>query len=406
VKNEAIAIVGMACRYPDANSPAELWNNVLAQRRAFRRIPAERLNLDDYWSNDANAADRTYVKEGAFLANYEFDRLKFRVSGDAWRASDMAHRLALDVAADAFADAGFSNAEGLRKSATAVYLGNTLTGETSRAQLMRQRWPYVRRVLAATLAADGWAEERIAPLLEKIEASYKEPFPEPGPESLVGGLANTIAGRICNFFDLQGGGYVVDGACASSLLAIAQACSALAARDVDAALAGGVDISIDPFELVGFARVGALAPEQMRVYDKRSAGFLPGEGCGLLVLMREADAAASGRRIYGLIRGWGISSDGAGSMTRPEVNGQTLALQRAYRRAGINISDVGYFEGHGTGTEVGDATELATIGALRGKHAGGEAAVIGSIKANIGHTKAAAGAAGLIKATMALYSRV
>lgn len=406
MKSPAIAIVGMACRYPDAFSPAELWNNVLAQRRAFRRIPPERLNLDDYWSSDPNQADTTYATEGAFLSNYEFDRVKFRVSGDAYRASDMAHWLALDVAADVLADAGFAGADGLPKSSTAVYLGNTLTGDTSRAQLMRQRWPFVRSVLAAALADDGYSDNRIPELLERIEASYKDPFPAPGPESLVGGLANTIAGRICNFFNLQGGGYVVDGACASSLLAVAQACSALVSGDADAALAGGVDLSIDPFELVGFARVGALAKQQMRVYDKRSAGFLPGEGCGLVLLMREADAIAAKRQTYVLIRGWGISSDGAGSMTRPEVAGQTLALERAYRRASIDIASVGYFEGHGTGTEIGDLTELTTLGALRRRKPGTKPAVIGSIKANIGHTKAAAGAAGLIKAAMALHSRV
>jgi enediyne polyketide synthase len=406
LKNQAIAIVGMACRYPDACTPAELWKNVLAQRRAFRRIPAERLNLEDYWSPDPDAVDSTYVNEGAFLADYEFNRLKFRVSGDAYRASDMAHWLALDVAADTLADAGFANAQGLPKSSTGVYLGNTLTGETSRALVLRQRWPYVRRILAASLADEGYAGDRIAALLEKIEATYKDPFPAPGPESLVGGLANTIAGRICNFFHLQGGGYVVDGACASSLLAVAQGCSALASGDADAALAGGVDISIDPFELVGFARVGALARERMRVYDKRSAGFLPGEGCGLVLLMREADALAAKRPIYALIRGWGISSDGAGSMTRPEVNGQTLALERAYRRAGLDISDVGYFEGHGTGTEIGDLTELTTIGNMRRRTPGHAPAAIGSIKANIGHTKAAAGAASLIKATLALHSCV
>jgi len=405
LKNEPIAIVGMACRYPDAHSPAELWKNALAQRQAFRRIPPERLNLDDYWSADPHAAESIYITEGAFLSNYEFDRIKFRISGEAYRAADMAQWLALDVAADALADAGYTQAQGLPQASTAVYLGNTLTGEISRASLLRQRWPYVRRVLAASLRTDGWPESRILPLLEKVEAQYKEPFPEPGPESLVGGLSNTIAGRICNFFNLQGGGYVVDGACASSLLAVAQACSALVAGDADAALAGGVDISIDPFELIGFARVGALAPRRMRVYDRRSGGFLPGEGCGLLLLMREADALAAGRRVYALIRGWGISSDGAGSMTRPEVSGQTLALERAYRRAGIDVSSVGYFEGHGTGTEIGDLTELQTIGALR---CGGAAspAAIGSIKANIGHTKAAAGAAGLIKATLALESRI
>src|SRR5207253_117028 len=123
----------------------------------------------------------------------------------------------------------------------------------------------------------------------------------------------------------------------------------------------GVDLSLDPFELIGFAKLGALAPELMRVYDARSAGFWPGEGCGMIVLMRHADAIEQGRRIYAVIRGWGISSDGQGGITRPEVAGQRLALERAYRRAGFGIDAVSYFEGHGTGTTVGDATELKAI---------------------------------------------
>ena len=113
-----------------------------------------------------------------------------------------------------------------------------------------------------------------------------------GEETLAGGLSNTIAGRICNHFDLKGCGYTVDGACASSLLAVDHACSALAAGDLDVALAGGIDLSLDPFELVGFSKAGALAPDVMRIYDARSVGFWPGEGCGMVVLMRLADAQA------------------------------------------------------------------------------------------------------------------
>src|SRR5207248_6345074 len=198
---------------------------------------------------------------------------------------------------------------------------------------------------------------------------------------------------ICNRFDLKGGGYTVDGACASSLLAVTTACSSLLSGDLDVALAGGVDLSLDPFEIVGFAKTGALAPEEMRVYDARSAGFWPGEGCGFVALMRYEDALASlrseGRRIYAVIRGWGVSSDGSGGITRPEVEGQMLAVRRAYRRAGFGVDTVGYFEGHGTGTGVGDATELQVLSRAR-KEADPNApvAVIGSVKANIGHTKA------------------
>jgi len=408
--SEGIALVGMACRYPDARTPAELWENVLARRRAFRRMPAERLRLEDYLpapAGAAPAADSIYCRQAAVLEGWEFDRVRFRVAGGTFRAADLTHWLALEVAADALADAG-AGFEPPRDT-TGVLVGNSLTGEFSRAQLVRLRWPYVRRQVAAALAVEGWEAAAALGLLARLETAFKAPFPEPSEETLAGGLSNTIAGRIANHFDLHGGGYTVDGACASSLLAVAQACSALAAGDLDVALAGGVDLSLDPFELVGFARNGALASGEMRVFDRRSAGFLPGEGCGFVVLMRERDARASGRRIHAVLRGWGISSDGHGGISRPEAHGQQLALGRAYRRAGFGIETVAYFEAHGTGTAVGDATEVAALaGALCAAGApGGEApAAIGSLKANLGHTKAAAGVAGLIKAALAVEAQL
>ncbi|MFQ5655464.1 MAG: acyltransferase domain-containing protein, partial [Planctomycetota bacterium] len=295
----------------------------------------------------------------------------------------------------------------LPRGDTGVLVGNSLTGEFSRAATLRLRWPYVRRVLGAVLRENGTGEEERGCLLRDAESLYKAPFPAPGEETLAGGLSNTIAGRICNHFDLGGGGYTLDGACCSSLLAVAQGCSALEAGDVEVMVAGGVDLSLDPFELVGFARTGALAPTEMRVYDRRSAGFWPGEGCGFVVLMREREARRRGLPIVATIRGWGISSDGAGGLTRPEVCGQRRALQRAYRRAGFGIDTVPYIEGHGTGTPIGDTVELKAISEeLREAGAGAAAAAIGSVKANFGHTKAAAGVAGLIKAAVVLEHRV
>ncbi len=389
-----IAIVGMACRYADTKSPAELWENVLAQRRTFRRIPANRLNHQDYISADPNDLDKTYVTQAAVIKNYEFDRLRYRVSGNTYRAADLTHWLALDVAAQALTDAGFADGNGLPRPKVRVVVGNSLAGEFSRANLMRLRWPYVRRVVDAALADEAWQPEKRASFLEKLETVYKRPFEPINAESLAGGLANTIAGRICNHFDLKGGGYTVDGACASSLLAVHAACVALMTHEADVVLAGGVDLSLDPFELVGFAKTGALAEEKMRVYDARSAGFWPGEGCGFVVLMRGEDALAHKRLIYAFIRGWGVSSDGAGGITRPETEGQVLALQQAYQQAGFSPGSVSYFEGHGTGTAVGDAVELQTLIQTRAQGLlEAPFAVVGSIKANIGHTKAAAGLA-------------
>lgn len=403
---EAIALVGMACRYPDARAPVELWDNVLAGRRAFRRIPDERLRLEDYLSTDRHAPDQIYTTQAALIEGYEFDRVRFRIAGSTFRSADLAHWLALDVAAQSLDDAGFPEGEGLPKETTGVFLGNTLTGEFSRANTLRLRWPYVRRVLQGALSERGFTPEQIREAVEKSEELYKTPFPEVGEETLAGNLSNTIAGRICNHFDLKGAGYTVDGACASSLLAVVTACSALIVGDLDVALAGGVDLSIDPFELVGFAKAGALSPDGMRVYDSRPSGFLPGEGCGFVVLMRYREALQKGCKVYSVIRGWGVSSDGRGSITRPELEGQRLALQRAYKRAGFGIETVSYFEGHGTGTSVGDETELKTLSQARRHAKAATQAVIGSIKANIGHTKAAAGIAGLIKATLALEKQI
>ena len=403
--SESIAIVGAACRYPDANNVNELWENVLAGRRAFRRMPKQRINLDDY--SPSQSPDSFYCTQAAVLDGYQFDRSRFRIAGSTFRQADMAHWLALEVASDALVDAGFNGRRELPRDRTGVLVGNTLTGEFSRARVMRLRWPFVRRVLESSFDSLELSDDARAQLLADIEVRYKAPFPAPDEESLAGGLANTIAGRICNYFDLHGGGYTVDGACASSLLAVTNACSAIDAGDLDIAIVGGVDLSLDPFELVGFARNGALARDEMRVFDRRSQGFFPGEGCGFLVFMRTEDAIANKHRIYATIAGWGISSDGAGGLTRPTVSGQRLALERAYERAGFSARTVSYFEAHGTGTPVGDATELATLHQVVSSAAGElvRPAAVGSIKALIGHTKAASGVAGLLKAIQVLHHR-
>jgi enediyne polyketide synthase len=402
-----IAVVGMACRYPDATSPRELWENALAGRRAFRRLPDVRMRVEDYWDPDPGAPDRFYARNAAVIEGYEFDRIAYKVAGSTYRSTDLTHWLALDIAAMALADAGFPMAEGLPRERTGVVVGNSLTGEFSRANQLRLRWPYVRRMVAAALKEQDWDDDQLAAFLDGFEASFKSPFPAVDEDTLAGALSNTIAGRICNHFDLKGGGYTVDGACSSSLLSVATACKALVDGDLDVAVAGGVDLSIDPFEIIGFAKTGALATGEMRVYDRGSTGFWPGEGCGMVVLMREPDAVRAGHRSYASIAGWGISSDGKGGITRPEVSGYQLALRRAYERAGFGIDTVALFEGHGTGTKVGDATELSALSLAR-LAADPEAApaAIGSVKAMIGHTKAAAGVAALIKAALAVHHEV
>ncbi|HST47052.1 type I polyketide synthase, partial [Jatrophihabitans sp.] len=407
MSSERISVVGISCRYPDANSPDELWENVLAGRRAFRRLPDERMRLEDYYSPDPAAPDRFYTQKAAVIEGFEFDRVAYRVAGSTYRSTDLTHWLALDTAARALADAGFPKGAGLNRQGTGVVIGNSLTGEFSRASIMRLRWPYVRRTVGAALREQGWDDTALGEFLDQLEARYKSPFAPIDEDTLAGGLANTIAGRICNHFDFNGGGYTVDGACSSSLLSVTTACNALAEGHLDTVIAGGVDLSIDPFEVIGFAKTGALATGEMRVYDQHSNGFWPGEGCGMLVLMRERDAIAQGLKRYANIVGWGYSSDGKGGITRPEAAGHQLAIERAYRSAGFGFETVNYLEGHGTGTAVGDATELQAFSQAR-RQADPDAppAAISTLKGNIGHTKAAAGVGGLLKAILAIHHQV
>ena len=408
---EPIAIVGMACRFPDATGPAEFLELVLTGRRAFRRLPPARLDVSEYGDGEPGFRSPSGLAPGAFgsaraalLEGWRFDRAAYGVTQAAYQAADPAHWLALETAARALADGGFPGGQGLARDRTGVIIGNTLTGEVSRATALRTRWPYVRRVLRAALAAGEVPPERHADVIEHAAAGFLAPFPEIGDDTLAGSLPGAIADRICGHFGFRGGGHAVDAAHSSSLLAIAAACSALTAGDLDAAIAGGVDISLDPFELAGLAGTGVLASGEMRVFDARPTGFLPGEGCGLTVLMRAAEARAAGVPVYAEIAGWGVSSAGNAALTKPGSASLLLALRRAYHRARVDPSDVQLIEGDGTGTASGDLAELTSLAEIR--QASPRLAALGSVKANIGHTKAAAGAAGLIKATLAIAAGI
>ena len=399
---ETVAVVGIAVTYPEALTPDQLWDLVLHQRTAFRALPDSRLPRSEYFDlHGTGAPDLTYVESAALLDGWTFDPAAFRVPQNLFEAADMSHWLALDTASRLLDGLGTGSAAWFRPDRTGVVLGNSLTGETSRANGLRLRWPFVERSLR--LAADALDRPVDEEFLAATAARFRSSFPAPGDESLAGAMSNTIAGRVCNHFDLHGTGYTVDAACSSSLLAVMNARDALLRGDLDLAISGGVDMSIDPFELVGFARLGALSRGEMRVYDADPTGFLPGEGCGLVALMRTSDALRNDLPVYAVIAGAGMSSDGAGGLTRPAQHGHVLAASRAYTAAGLSPEEVGLFEGHGTGTGVGDPIELATFRELR--KTADRPVPVGSIKANIGHTKAAAGVAGLIKATLAIHHR-
>jgi len=403
----AIAVIGIDCWYPGAQSPRELWENILAKRRQFRRTPDQRLPLSAYYNSDPKVPDKTYANRMAVIDGFQFDWAGKRIPRSTFESTDIVHWLALEVCQKALLDAGYTR-DSLPSQKTGVVVGNTLTGEITRAVFLRLRWPYMRRALRA--AAENKLEPKILSDLEnRMEGYLKSVLPGITQDSLAGFLSNTIAGRICNFFDFKGCGYTVDGACSSSLIALATAAQALVNEDLDLALAGGVDISLDPLEMVGFAKTQALTSKEMTVYDRRASGFLPGEGCGFVVLKRLADARADGNYIYAVLRGWGLSSDGAGvGITAPSGSGQAIALRRAYQLAGYSPRDLAFIEGHGTGTKVGDIAELKGIALAMGTDGEVKPRSCGvtSLKSLIGHTKAAAGIGGFIKAVMAVNRRV
>lgn len=402
-----IAIVGLGCRYPGAKNPQELWENIIARRRQFRRMPDVRLPLDDYQSDDKSILDKTYGTRAAVIDGYEFEWAKHRIPKKTAETTDIAHWLTLDVVLQMLEDAGYT-ADDLPRSKTQVIIGNTLTGEFTRSNMLRLRWPFIQKILRQNARQLAVTSNQFELFSKNVEEQFKSISPTTNEDSLAGGLANTIAGRVCNYLNLHGGGFTVDGACSSSLISVYTAATHLANHSIDFAIAGGVDISLDPFELIGFAKTGALTQGDMTVYDKRGSGFIPGEGCGIVGMKRLEDAQRDGDKIYAVVDGWGMSSDGKGGITAPTVHGQSMALGRAYQQAGIDTADLDFIEGHGTGTKVGDRVELLAIadaikngGDIQGRRCG-----VTSFKSIVGHTKAAAGIGAFIKTVISVNQRV
>lgn len=395
-----IAIIGMALEFPGAHNPEEYWQNILAGRRAFRLSPDERMPRDVYYDPDPAAREKTYQPQMAVLEGWQFDPSAYRIPPVTVEASDVTHWLALDVAARAIADAGL-DLQSADRERIGVILGNTLTGEVSRANGLKLRTPHVRRAVRRALAG-AFEGEALEAAVEAVAHQFSGPMPEIAEDALSGNMSNTIAGRISGYFDLGGCSYVVDGACSSALLAVVHAVRFLRSGDLDVAVVGGVDISQDPLEIVGFAKAGALARTDIRPYDRRADGMITGEGCGVFILAREDFARQHGLRVRAYICGAAISSDGAGGITEPIKEGQKRALRRTYEQAGYPMSSIGLIEGHGTGTPLGDRVELAAIQEVLEESGEGPRVALGGVKANIGHCKAAAGAAGLAKIVLAL----
>ncbi len=403
-----IAVIGIGCTFPGAKTKEEFWEVILSRRQQFRRHVDSRLPVKDYFNPDKKAEDMCYGKYASYVEGYEFEWAKKLIPKITFESNDIVHWLSLDTSIKALEDAGY-DIKSLSNSNTSVIVGNSLTGEQSRAVSMRLRWPFIRRALEQSGELAGITDEQLEKLSEVMQKVYKSVFPSINEDTLAGALSNTIPGRICNYLNFKGGGYTVDGACSSSLIAIATAADALVSGKVDMALAGGVDVSLDTFELIGFAKTGALTTNTMHVYDKKAQGFIPGEGAGFVVLKRLEDAIRDNNKIYAVVNGWGISSDGKGGITAPDKNGQSNALQKAYRMAGYTPDKLSFIEGHGTGTVVGDKTEIEGIALTMqafGINSTERAVGMTSLKSIMGHMKAAAGIGAFIKSVIAVDRRI
>ena len=379
-----IAIVGISCMFAQAADLDEFWANIVAGKDAVTEIPAERWNADTYYSPDGNAGS-TSSKWGAFLPEIPFDPLRYGIPPAALRSIEPSQLLALEASRRALEDAGYATGD---HSRTAVVFGAEAGSDLSNAGVLRN-------LLPAYLGA--------------IPPELDEQLPTLTEDSFPGVLANVIAGRVANRLDLGGANYTVDAACASSLAAVDVACKELTAGSSDLVLCGGVDLHNGINDYLLFSSVHALSPTgRSRTFDAAADGIALGEGVACVALKRLTDARRDGDRVYAVVKGIGSASDGrALGLTAPRPEGQRRALERAYRNAQISPADVGLLEAHGTGTVVGDRTELATLTAVF-TEAGAEpgSCALGSVKSQIGHTKCAAGMAGLIKAAMALYNGV
>ncbi|MDE2491110.1 MAG: acyltransferase domain-containing protein, partial [Elusimicrobia bacterium] len=396
-----LAVVGIGCAFPNARTLREYWANVKSKADAIRDVPASHWSRDDYFDADPKRPDMVYAAKGGFLEPVDFDPSEFGLAPNTLEATDPAQLFGLLAAKTALADAGYPVDKEWDRARTSVILGVTGTLELVvplGARLGHPRW---RRAMAEAGIPKEAAEDAVARIADSYVSWQENSFP--------GLLGNVVAGRIANRFNLGGTNCVVDAACGSSLSAAHLACLELQAGRADMVLTGGVDTFNDVFMYMCFTKTPALSPSgHAKPFDAKADGTTLGEGVGMVVLKRLDDAQEAGDRIYAVIRGIGTSSDGRGkSIYAPSKDGQTRALSEAYRVAGVDPATVELVEAHGTGTAVGDGIEVSALSEVyRRSGRAGSWCALGSVKSMIGHTKAAAGSAALIKAVLALRHKV
>ncbi|MCC5578825.1 SDR family NAD(P)-dependent oxidoreductase [Microtetraspora sp. AC03309] len=361
---EPIAVVGMACRLPGARSPEELWELLCRGENAVSEIPSDRFPVEEVYHPASGVPGKIASKYGGFVSGIdEFDAEFFGISPREAAAMDPQHRVVMEVAWEAFEDAG----------------------------LVLERTPELTgAVFMGVITSDYW--DRQSGVLEELDV-----------HTVAGSTRGGNAGRVSHALNLTGMSVALDAACSSSLVAVQLAVQSLRAGSCDVAFAGGVNAILTPDHGIGFSQGAMMALDgQCKTFDARADGYVRSEGVGIVVLKTLSRALADGDRIHALIRGAAASNDGySDSFMAPQVPGQQAALRAAYRDAGVDPASVAYVEAHGTGTSVGDPVEIAALDGVLGQgRPADRPLLVGSVKTNLGHTEGAAGVTGLIKTVL------
>ncbi|MEO7021508.1 MAG: SDR family NAD(P)-dependent oxidoreductase [Ktedonobacteraceae bacterium] len=371
---EAIAIIGIGCRFPGgANTPEKFWELLKMGFDAMVDVPANRWDVDAFYSSDLDAPGKMYIRSGGFLPDLDqFDATFFGISPHEAVQMHPQQRMLLEVAWEAFENAG-------QKIST---LGGSNTG-----------------VFVGIINMQDYAQLQV----QSGDTSYLD-----NPYFMLGNSSNIAAGRLSYIFDFKGPNLTIDTACSSSLVAAHLACQSLRHKECNLALVGGVSTYLLPEHVVNSCKIRMLSPTgHCRTFDADADGSSIGEGCGMVVLKRLSDALADQDTILAVIRGSAVNQDGrSNGITAPNKLAQEAVIQQALANAGVEPHQVGYVEAHGSGTPLGDPIEVealvATLGQARSTHTPEHPLVIGSVKTNIGHLAGAAGIAGLIKTVLVL----
>ncbi|MFE1896607.1 polyketide synthase [Streptomyces yangpuensis] len=392
-EREAVAIVGMACRFPGARNLGEYWRLLTAPRAQFSTVPDTRWSSAAFLTDDFRDTSSTYTATMALLPDVgHFDAAHYGIPPRRAAAMDPQHRLLIDLTREAIQDAGWE-ADGVDREETSVITALTESGYRELSTL---------RIRMRQLAGGEFGARSTDPGHQEAVRAVQGLH----GTSVAGLLLNMGPNTVSSVFDLHGESYALDSACSGGLMAVANAVHALRAGRSRIAIAGGAQLVLAPDLLVGLCRIGAISRSgRCLPFGAEADGFVLGEGAGVLVLRPLADARAAGDRVYAVIRGVGTANDGTvqGGM-HPRAGGQLRALRRAYRDAALRPGAVDYLEAHGTGTTVGDPVELAVLGELRGEDAA--PAHLGAVKAVVGHSLNSAGLAGLIKTVLAVQRGV